>query len=365
MASSRIFNANPFTVFFWFLALTAVAACAERESPSDRRQASAVPVDVVRVEQKDMEETVDAVGSLAASEDVTIRPEISGIVAAVHFSEGDPVERGDLLFSLEDDDIRQRLEARRAALKAAAAETENARRMLLRRERLLANEIIARETFDEVQTEYETAEARRERLKAEIREIRAELKDTKIRSPINGITGAHRIDPGDFVETGDPLVTIVRTDVLEIDFTVAERYANRVRVGQSVAIRTAAAPERAFEGTVFFVSPSVQENTRDLLLKARIDNPQGRLRPGGFAHVELILEERPQALVLPEEALVPTRSGYIVFVVEDRHARRREVTIGLRRPGTVEIRKGLKAGETAIRSGQMAVSDGDRVQVVE
>jgi membrane fusion protein (multidrug efflux system) len=365
MASSRIFNANPLAALFWFLALAAVAACAERNSSSDGDQSPAIPVRVLRVEREDLKETVFTVGSLAASEDVTIRPEISGIVSAIHFSEGKAVEQGNLLFSLEDDDIRQRLEARRAALKAAAAETENARRMLERREKLLANEIIARETFDEVQTEYETAEARRRRLKAEIREIRAELRDTKIRSPIDGITGAHRIDSGDFVETGDPLVTIVRTDILEIDFTVAERYANRVRVGQSVAIRTAAAPERAFEGAVFFVSPSVRENTRDLLLKARIDNPQRRLRPGGFAHVDLILQERPQALVLPEEALVPTRSGYIVFVVEDRHARRREVTIGLRRPGTVEIRTGLEAGETVIRSGQMAVSDGDRVQVLE
>jgi membrane fusion protein (multidrug efflux system) len=137
-----------------------------------------------------------------------------------------------------------------------------------------------------------------------------------------------------------------------------------VRIGQKLTLRTAADPERAFEGSVFFISPRIRENTRNLLLKARIDNAHGRLRAGGFADVELVLQVRERTLVLPEETLVPTRSGYIVFVVQDQRARRREVTVGLRRPGVVEIREGLEPGETVIRSGHISVSDGDRVHVM-
>jgi membrane fusion protein (multidrug efflux system) len=150
---------------------------------------------------------------------------------------------------------------------------------------------------------------------------------------------------------------------MEIEFTVPERYVNRVREGQRVIIRTAANPEQTFEGNVFFISPTIRENTRVLLLKARIDNRQGRLRPGAFANVELILQVREQALVIPEEALVPTRTGYVVFVVRDQIARQQAVAIGLRRPGIVEITDGLAAGDTVIRAGHIAVADGDKVEI--
>jgi len=345
--------------------LLVFAACTDENAPTDRRKASLPAVEVTEVQQRDLPETIASVGSLVASEEVVIRPEISGIVNDFSFAEGEAVQRGDLLFSLEDEEIRQRLRARRAALTAAEAETENARKQLLRRRELLAEGTIATETFDEVQTRYETTKARVNRLEAEVREILEELENTQIRAPIDGITGERRIDPGDFVEIGDPLVTVVRTDLLEIDFTVAQRYANAVAEGQQVTIQTSANPERVFEGRVFFVSPQLRENTRDLLIKARVENPDGLLRPGGFAKVELIVAVREQTLVVPEEALVPTRTGYIVFVVRDQQARRREVAIGLRRPGIVEIRRGLEPGETVIRSGHISVSDGDRVRIVD
>ncbi|HHP7233753.1 MAG TPA: efflux RND transporter periplasmic adaptor subunit [Desulfobacterales bacterium] len=364
MTLLRIGNSISISTVLGFLALAvALWACSETDSAKDGKPSAPTPVRVVQVEQQDLQETLTAVGSLAAAEKVTIRPEISGIVRTISFREGQRVKRDQLLFSLDDEAIRQRLQAGRAALKAAEAEAQNARKMLVRRRELLVEGTIAAETFDAVQTRYETAAARVERLKAEIGEIRVALDNTEIRSPIDGITGARRIDPGDFVEIGDPLVTIVRTDVLEIEFTVAERYANRVGEGQPVRIRTAANPERFFQGSVFFLSPQIREDTRDLLLKAEVANPNGLLRPGGFANVELILQVRKQARVLPEEALVPTRSGYIVFVVQEGKARRREVTIGLRRPGIVEIRSGLQSGETVIRSGHISVSDGDRIEV--
>lgn len=365
MTLQPIGKAIPIGLLFGVVILAAaVTACSGQESSSDRDKSPPTPVQVVRVQQRDLKESIEAVGSLVASEEVTIRPEISGIVRAIAFREGERIQREALLFSLEDEEIRQRLRARRAALTAARAETENARRMLLRRRDLLAEGTIAAETYEEVKTRYETAAARQEQIQAEIREIGEELKNTEIRSPINGITGAIQVDPGDFVEIGDPLVTLVRTNVLEVRFTVAERYANRVDEGQPVTIQTAANPERTFQGRVFFVSPQIRESTRELELKARIQNDEGLLRPGGFVRVALILKVRNQTLIVPEEALVPTRTGYVVFVVQDQTARRREVSIGLRRPGIVEIRTGLEPGETVIRSGHISVSDGDRVQTV-
>lgn len=365
MAASRSDASNQRLLPFCFSVLAViVAACSQQDSSPQQGQTPGPAVRVVRVEQKDLKETIDAIGSLAASAEVTVRPEISDMVQAIHFREGEAVEQGQRLFSLERDEIEQRLKARQAALKAAYAETEKSRRIFLRSQKLLVQNVVSQEAFDEAEASFKSASARQDGLKAEIGEIEAELKNTTIFSPIDGTAGAQQVDPGDFVDVGQPLVTIVGSGALEIDFSVAERYANRVQTGQAVTIRTAANPEQSFSGKVFFISPTIRKKTRELVLKARIDNSAGKLRPGSFAHVELTLQVHKKTLVLPEEALVPTRTGYIVFVVEDQRACRREVTIGLRNPGVVEIRRGLTPGDTVIRSGQIAVSDGDRIRIV-
>jgi membrane fusion protein (multidrug efflux system) len=363
--SAANFSAPSALPRWWVLLALLLMACSQPDAAPESAASKAVPVRTVQVAQQDLAVTVSAIGSLKAAEAVTIRPEIPAVVQAIHFREGKPVARDAHLFSLEDDKIRQRLAARRAALKAAEAETVNTGTILQRRRLLLAEKVIPRETFDEAQTAYKTAAARQERLGAEIRQIQAQLDDTLIRSPIDGMATALRVEVGDFVESGQALVTIVQGDVLEIDFTVPERYANRVAEGQSVAVRTAAAEGHTFEGRVFFISPAIRENTRDLLLKARIQNPRGRLHPGAFATVTLTLNVREKALVIPEEALVPLRTGYSVFVIEEGRARRRAVTIGERRLGRVEIRQGLEAGQTVIRSGHISVADGDRVKILD
>jgi membrane fusion protein (multidrug efflux system) len=364
IAVQRLFRR--LSMFFGVVLLALLAtACSQQEEAAQAPSEPAAPVETVQVRREDLAVTVDAVGSLAAAEAVTVRPELADIVTAIHFREGQTVARGDLLFSLENDELRQQLAARRAALSAAKATAANAGRTLERQRILLKENVVPPETFEEAGTAYKTAASRVDRLEAEIRGIQARLDNTEIRSPLDGRAGAERVEVGDFVEVGQDLVTIVGTGTLEIDFTVPGRYANRVAVGQTVAVRTAADPEQAVEGTVFFVSPAIREDTRDLLLKARIDNAPGRLHPGAFATVTLTLAVREKALTLPEEALVPRRSGYSVFVVEDGRARRRDVTIGERRPGRVEIRQGLSAEDTVIRAGHMAVADGDRVRIVD
>jgi membrane fusion protein (multidrug efflux system) len=129
-------------------------------------------------------------------------------------------------------------------------------------------------------------------------------------------------------------------------------------------VRVDAYPDRTFETQVTYVSPGVRETTRDFTAKARIDNPDGLLRPGSFATSEVVVQVRQQQPVIPEEALVAVRRGYIVFVVENGTARRRDVQIGLREPGRVEILEGLEPGEVVVTNGQMRVTDGTRVRGV-
>lgn len=169
------------------------------------------------------------------------------------------------------------------------------------------------------------------------------------------------MDAGQFVDTGTQLTTVVQTDRLKIRFTVPERHMDRVRTDQKIRISAPAYPEEKFPGKIYFIDPQIDPGTRSLKIQAQAGNPKNLLRPGGFASVELLTGTRKDVLTIPEEALIPTRSGYMVFVIENGRAKGREVEIGLRKPGTVEITSGLEEGETIVQAGHISLSEGAEV----
>lgn len=320
-----------------------------------------IPVTTAQVEKMNLERTVRAIGTLEAIQQVTIRPEITGVIEAVHFQEGTPVEKGELLFTIDDAKIREQLNAKKAALEEARANLENAQLIYNRRQRLFKQKLGTEEARDEARSRYKAIAAQVERLKAEIQGVKETLADTRVKAPFAGIIGEQHVDTGEWVDIGMQLAPLVQTNRLKIAFTVPEKYSGQTETGQTIKVRTPATPEEERSGTVYFVSPVIRQKTRSLLLKAHIDNPRHVLFPGGFASVDLILELLENRPIIPEEALVPTRSGYMVFVVEDSVAKGREIEIGLRKTGIVEIKKGLSQGETIIQSGHIAVSEGDKV----
>lgn len=322
---------------------------------------SCVSVDRARVKTSDLKEIIRAIGSIEALQTVEIYPETGGVIESVHFEEGKKVKKDELLFSIDDAKIRSRLEARQAALEEAEANQENAHLVYERRQRLYEQEVGTEEARDEARTRYQALTAQVKRLRAEIESIRETLADTRVRAPFDGITGERRVDQGQLVNTGTALTTLVRTERLEIAFTVPERYTGRVRAGQKIRVSTTAYPEKTFSGTVYFVDPQIAPATRSLRIKARMENPDNLLRPGGFVKVELITGIRENVLTIPEEALIPTRNGYMVFTIVDSRAKGREVEIGLRKPGTVQVTSGLKEGETVVEAGHISLHEGARV----
>lgn len=324
-------------------------------------QQECIPVDLTKVKTTDLEETIAGIGTLEARQKATLKPEIAGVIEQVHFEEGSQVRKGQLLFSIEDDTYQAQLRAKEAALAQARAELANQKRVYDRRERLFAQNQISEEVKDEAETRLETANATVNRLLAEIDQIKETLEDTRIRAPIDGIAGELLVDAGNWVDAGTPLAPIVQSKELDIAFTLPEKFTGSVQTGQQARVRVPAYPDRAFQGRVFFVSPQIAVSSRTLLVKARLQNQEGMLRPGGFASVELQVGIRSNIKVIPEQALIPTRTGYMVFVVQDGRAHGREVEIGLRKPGTVEIKKGLEKDQTIIRSGHINVHEGARV----
>ncbi|NQU11241.1 efflux RND transporter periplasmic adaptor subunit [bacterium] len=310
----------------------------------------ALPVEVRLAEAKTVEDRLSAVGTVAANEVVHIKSEVGGRIVSVGFTEGALVQQGDILFRLNDAKLK-------AALESAEARFLKATNNLERGRSLLANQTISPQEFDDAQAEFKDANGL-------LTLARERFNDATIRSPLTGRAGARLISPGNVIDTDQILVTVVETDPMKLDFAVPERFLPQLQVGQQADVIVAALPGRTFTGEVYLIDPQINPSTRMARLKARVPNPDGLLRDGLFANVTLITGTRAEAVVVPEQALVPQIDKVIVFVVEDGQARRREVRLGARLPGEVEIVDGLQAGEPVVTSGQQKLRDQMPVQVL-
>jgi len=312
---------------------------------------NAVPVEVTTVERGAVKDEVEVVGNILADETVVLRPEISGLVKEVHFGEGDTVEEGDLLFSLDAEILS-------AELAEAEAAHELAKRNYERSTELLSRQVGTERTRDEALAEMQSSEAK-------LALAKARLKKTKIRAPFAGIIGFREISVGAYVSSGTDLVRLVKTDPVEVSFRVPERFLPVLGKGQDITVRVDAFPDRAFDGKVFALDNVVDVNGRSIQVRARVPNPDLLLRPGLFARVNLVTELRQDAVIVPEAAILPTVEGAFVYRVVDGKAKRTDVTIGRRMAGEVEITDGLSAGETVIVAGQQKVRDGAKVQSLD
>ncbi|MGQ9426530.1 efflux RND transporter periplasmic adaptor subunit [Gilvimarinus sp. F26214L] len=343
-------------VLFWIMGQ-------EDEEEAPARQA--VAVEVVEVGTRTLEETVRGIGTLRAFAEVEISSEVAGRVQRLGFTEGSAVDEGDVLVELDAGKARSQLAANQAALESARVRVTNLERSFERQQRLVEQALVSQEEFEQVRTELDSARAEVERLQAEVQLTRERLQDTVIRASFAGSISERLVDPGGYVSPGEVIARLYSLDPLEIAFSIPERFAAQVSLGQPVTVTTAAFPDRSFRGEVSFVNPAIDEQTRTLPIKARVPNPDNELKPGAFATALVTVGQRENQPVLPSEALVATRSGYMVFVVEEGRAVSRNVQTGLRSGNAVEIMEGLNPGELVVRSGHMRLDPGMPVEVVD
>jgi len=333
------------------LAALCLAGC--KRGDAQGRFAPPPPVvEVITVVPETVRDTVTLVGQLDSEHSVELRPEIDGMVESIEFIEGQSVKKGDVLIRLRD--AEQRAQLREARARAKLAEE------IFRRISLLADkEVSARVEYDKASAELEVARA-----EAELREV--ELEKTQVRAPFDGVVGARLVSPGERVRRSAKLVRIDAVDRLQLVFAVPEIGVPFVRTGMPVKISVKPFPEVQFDGEVFFVSPTLDASTRRLTLKAWVPNPGRKLQPGLFANLEVQLAERPNAIVVPDAALLVDQSGSFVWRIgADGKAARTPVEIGLRKPARVEIASGLSAGDRIVSAGTQKVTDGAPVAVAE
>jgi membrane fusion protein (multidrug efflux system) len=312
--------------------------------------ARALPVKAAAVGRGTVTDGVTAVGTLLANESVMIRPEVDGRIEAFHFQEGQLVRKGDKLVSLDASEVE-------AQLKSAVAAANLNRSRLKRSEELLAKNFISAQAMDEIRENLNQSLAREA-------EIKAKLAKSTILAPFEGVTGLRQVSPGAYAKAGQDIARLEGIGVLKLDFRVPEAYLRRIRTGQPLVINVDAYPGESFNGSIYAIEPAVDESTRTVLLRARLPNPGVRLKPGMFARVNLDLERRENALLVPEQAIVPRGDGRFVFRIAEGKAQLVKVEMGARRPGEVEILKGLEAGDTIVVDGQLKLQDGAAVSVL-
>lgn len=239
----------------------------------------------------------------------------------------------------------------KAQVARATADRDLAAQALARTRQLLSEKASS-------QADLERAEATARSTQAQLDLLELQLARTTVRAPFSGVTGSRLVSLGDYVTTSTPLVTLQTVNPVRAAFQVPERYAEQLRRGQRVAFQVAALPGKEFAGVVDFVDPVVRLPARTITVKALVPNPRRALQAGMFVDLRLAAEVRPNAVVVPEEAIVPIQGANFVFVVVDGKASRRQVGLGIRQPGIAEVRSGLDAGDTVVVGGQERLQDG-------
>ncbi|MDT8340583.1 MAG: efflux RND transporter periplasmic adaptor subunit [Longimicrobiales bacterium] len=321
------------------------------------------PVEVAVARTDTVLREIRAVGSLEAEARVTVKAESTGRVVAITVREGAPVAAGGVLLRLEAAKLEAEAAVAEAAAVRAVTEEENLARQVERNRSLLSQGAISPQAFDDLQAAHRSAQARVQEAEAALRLTRERLADATVRAPFGGEVGMRMVDLGDYVAPGDDLFQLVDNDPMEVRFAVPERYLGAVAPGARVEVRVRNLPEGVFAGEVVFLSPAVDPASRTVVVKARVSNPDGRLRAGQFADVRMELERRTDAVVVPESAVVTGRADDAVFVVRGGSVVRRPVTLGTRMGADVEILEGLAAGDTVVVAGQQRLSDGAPVAV--
>ncbi len=293
---------------------------------------------------------LEALGTAHANESVDIASKVSNRVVAVPFAEGQKVRRGELLVELDGEQARADVAIAEAALKESRSQYDRSRE-------LYSTKVLSESQLDQIEATLKANEAR-------LAAARSRLGDLQIRAPFAGRVGLRRISVGSMVGPGTIITTLDDTETMKVDFTVPEAFLAAVTPGLAVTARSVSYPDQVFSGKVASVDSRVDPSTRSITVRALVPNPAGLLKPGMFLTVHLA-RDASDALVVPEQSLVPEQGDMFVFVVKDGTAEKRLVRIGQRRVGNVQIVQGLAAGDLVVTEGTQKLRDGARVQVAK
>jgi membrane fusion protein (multidrug efflux system) len=298
-----------------------------------------------------------AIGSLRARRGIDIRTEVGGVIRKLHIEPGQWIAAGELLVELDDT-------VDRATLKSARVRLQQSRRDFERDRSLFARELISEDQFESSRSDFESAEAFME-------ETQGIIDKKSIRAPFDSSVGIHNLAEGQYLSSGDEVVSLQDLDTLYLDLKLPEKELENLRLGQEVLFSVPSHPGRTFSGVIRFIDVKVQATTRNVLVRAEVDNPQRELLPGLFADAKVVLNQSHEVVVLPRTAVAFTLYGETVFLLEEQpgagstnkyRAYRKPVTSGEMRDGRLAI-TGVEAGRIVALDTQHRLLEGTSVVI--
>ena len=313
-----------------------------------------MPVEVSAAIRDTVVDAIAATGQIEAMQSIDLQPEVAGRIVEILVREGQFVEKGAALFKVDDAELK-------AQVASAEADRQLAQQALERTKQLMAQNASSTADLQQAQGKASAADASYDLLKTR-------LDRTVVRAPFSGVAGRRLVSLGTYVTAQTPLITLQTVNPQQAAFQVPERYADRLGRGQLVSFQVAALPGKNFSGEVVFVDPVVELPGRTILIKARVPNPEHRLQAGMFIEARLATDIRPNAVIVPEDALLPVQGSTYVWVIKDGKADRRQVSLGVRTAGWAEIQGGgVQAGDQVVVGGLERLFPGATVmpQVVQ
>ena len=353
--------------------LPCLGGCPRRQTPKPPAAGGgngpAVPVTVATAEQKTVPVTVRSFGSVEAYANVEVKAQVTGVLMEVHFTEGQPVKKGDLLLSIDPRQPQAALKVAQANLERDQAQLKNAEREASRQTELLQKGFTSQDEYDKITTSVETLRAAVSADKAAVEFAALQLDYCSIRSPVDGRTGSLHVHQGNLVKANDVSVVSVRQiDPIYVSFWVAEQYLpviqrERAAHDLEVAVTPSGEGSQTAHGTLSFIDNTVDPNSHKIHLRATLPNADLRLWPGQYADVVLALAQEPNSIIVPSPSIQVGQSGQFVYVVKpDKTVEARPITVG-RAINNETVIAGVQAGEVVVTDGQLRLVPGARVQV--
>lgn len=344
-------------ILYSVLALVILAIIIYPKLPKDDPEATAatastkskiLTVDARIVSRESLKNQVSVTGSILADESVILNSEVAGKVEKIYFQEGEKVKKGDLLIKLNDEEVVAEIEKLQFTRKL---NEDNE----YRQKQLLDKEAISRE-------EYETSLTTLNTTVAEIKVMQARLDKHRIRAPFDGVIGLRDVSEGSYLNPGSRIADLHKIDPVKVEFSVPSKYISLVNVGDSLSF-TVDAYEDAFEGSIYAIEPQIDPQTRSLKVRAKASNQESKLFPGQFARIDLILENIPNAMMVPTIAVIPELNGKKLYLYKNGTVNSQVVTTGIRTEEELQVISGINPGDTVITSGILQINQGAAVNV--
>lgn len=327
-------------------------AAAVVPAPGTSVKKKVLNINVEVLKHQSLTDKIMSTGSTMPDEEVDLTFESSGKVVAIYFTEGTHVKAGDLLAKINDKPLQ-------AELKKLEAQVPLARDRVYRQRTLLEKDAVSQEAFEQVSTEYE-------KLMADIELVKANIAQTELRAPFDGVIGLRQVSEGAYVSSSSSVVAkLTKLSPLKIEFSIPERYSTDVKDGTPISFRmsTSSGSLADYKARVYAVESKIDEGTRTLKVRALYPNQNEAILPGRYASVEITRSEIKDALAIPSEAVIPEMGKNVVYLYKGGVAEPREIELGLRTESHVQILKGLSVGDTLITSGVMQLRTGMKVSI--